>query len=263
MATKLGDLYLVPNVLYSSEGPLEAVIPAAALSRISRLRHFVVEGERAAWRLLSKVMDRESLAAVSMDRLDEHSLPEELPRLLAPALAGEDLGLLSEAGLPCVADPGGALVAAAHDAGIRVIPLVGPSSLLLALSASGLDGQRFSFLGYLPQEASGRRAALLNIERGVRSDGATRIFIETPYRNDRLLADCLATLAPDTRLCVAAALTTEVEKVRSARIADWKASPSAIGKEPAVFLVGKVAAMSPAKDPGPKKDSEQCRRRKR
>jgi len=240
-----GSLYLVPNALDPEIGPAEAVMPALALARVRTLRRFIVEGERAAWRLLSKVIDKEALASVSMEILDEHSRPEDLPRLLSPLLAGEDVGLLSEAGLPCIADPGGALVAAAHEAGIRVVPLVGPSSILLALSASGLDGQRFSFLGYLPQDRAERRAALAAIDRGVRADGATRIFIETPYRNDRLLADCLEILAPDTRICVAAALSTDRERVRSAAVRDWGPAPEPIGKEPAIFLVGRKAGLGP------------------
>lgn len=240
-----GSLYLVPNALDPDTGPAEAVMPALALDRVRSLRRFVVEGERAAWRLLSRVLDKDALASVTMDILDEHSRPEDLPRLLSPLLSGEDVGLLSEAGLPCVADPGGALVASAHEAGIRVVPLVGPSSLLLSLSASGLDGQRFSFLGYLPQDRAERRAAIAAIDRGVRADGATRIFIETPYRNDRLLSDCLEVLSPDTRLCVAAALSTDRERVRSAAVRDWGPAPEPIGKEPAVFLVGKRAGLGP------------------
>jgi len=240
-----GTLYLVPNALDPDIGPAEAVMPAPALARVRNLRRFIVEGERAAWRLLSRVIEKEELASVSMEVLDEHSRLEDLPRLLSPLVAGEDVGLLSEAGLPCVADPGGALVAAAHEAGIRVVPLVGPSSLLLSLSSSGLDGQRFSFLGYLPQDRAERRAALAAIDRGVRADGATRIFIETPYRNDRLLADCLEVLSPDTRLCVAAALSTERERIRSAAVRDWGAPPEPIGKEPAVFLVGRKAGLGP------------------
>ena len=240
-----GSLYLVPNALDPDIGPAEAVMPALALARVRTLRRFIVEGERAAWRLLSRVIEKEALASVSMEVLDEHSRPEDLPRLLAPLLSGEDVGLLSEAGLPCIADPGGALVAAAHEASIRVVPLVGPSSLLLSLSSSGLDGQRFSFLGYLPQDRAERRAALAAIDRGVRSDGATRIFIETPYRNDRLLADCLEVLSPDTRLCVAAALSTDRERIRSAAVRDWGAAPEPIGKEPAVFLVGRKAGLGP------------------
>lgn len=238
-----GTLYLVPNAIDPEIGPAEAVMPAAALARVRILRRFIVEGERAAWRLLSRVMDKEAIADVKMEILDEHSKPADLPGLLAPLLAGEDLGLLSEAGLPCIADPGGALVAAAHDAGVRVVPLVGPSSLLLSLSASGLDGQRFSFLGYLPQGRAERRAALAAIDRGILSDGATRIFIETPYRNDRLLEDCLETLSPDTRLCVAAALSTSRESIRSATVREWRRHPVPIGKEPAVFLAGRRAGL--------------------
>lgn len=263
MSEKKGTLYLVPNSLDAEIGPVEAVIPAQALARMASLRHFVVEGDRAAWRLLSRVMDRESLAGVSLEKLDEHTLPEEVPRLLAPALAGEDLGLLSEAGLPCVADPGGALVAAAHAAGIRVVPLVGPSSLLLALSASGLDGQRFSFLGYLPQERAARRSALAAIERGVRADGGTRIFIETPYRNDKLLEDCLEVLSPETRLCVAAGLTTEGEQVRQASVASWRAAPQAIGKKPAVFLVGRVPGTSLDRNTAKGNSGKSCKSKRR
>ena len=251
----------------------EALLPAAAVARIRSLRRFVVEGEKSAWRLLSSLMDREALASVSLERLDEHTPASELPGLLKPALDGEDIGLLSDAGVPCVADPGSALAALAHDLGIRVVPLVGPSSLILALSASGLDGQRFSFLGYLPQEPQARRAALASIDRGVRADGATRLFIETPYRNERLLADCLDCLAPDTRLCVARALTTESERVVSMSVAQWRREAAAraggaggskadgasgaggsagpaggaeplVGKEPAVFLVGRAPGTS-------------------
>jgi len=239
MEEKKGRLWLLPNVL-CAEGQLEAVLPAAALARIKTLRRFVVEGDRAAWRLLARIMDRAELDAVTMERLDEHTRPQDVAALLSPALAGEDLGLLSEAGLPCIADPGGALVAAAHAACIEVKPIVGPSSLLLALSASGLDGQRFTFLGYLPQDRGQRRNALISIERGVKLDGGTRLFIETPYRNDRLLEDCLGVLSPDTRLCVAASLSSESEIVRSMTVAEWRARKPVIGKVPAVFLVGRV-----------------------
>jgi 16S rRNA (cytidine1402-2'-O)-methyltransferase len=239
-----GKLYLIPNTLDPDVGAVEAVLPALAIAKARELSRFVVEGERAAWRLLARIKEREALAAVTMELLNEHSSPADLPRLLAPLLAGEDLGLLSEAGLPCIADPGAALVAAAHAAGIRVVPLVGPSSLLLALGASGLDGQRFSFLGYLPQEGAQRRAALAAMDRGVRADGATRLFIETPYRNDRLLADCLEALSPDTMLCVAADLTLPSETLRSAPVAEWRKAASTIGKRPAVFLVGRRAGLA-------------------
>jgi 16S rRNA (cytidine1402-2'-O)-methyltransferase len=238
MEKALGRLFLIPNVL--APGDPAAVLPAASIAALRELGDFIVEGEKAAWRLLAALRDRESLASVRMELLDEHSLPEALPALLEPALAGTDLGLLSEAGLPCIADPGGALVALAHERGIRVIPLVGPSSISLALMASGFDGQRFSFLGYLPTEPPARRAALQAIEGGVRADGGTRIFIETPYRNDRLLEDCLAVLAPETRLCVARGLTGPAEWIRSAPLAAWRREKPEIGKEPAVFLIGRT-----------------------
>jgi 16S rRNA (cytidine1402-2'-O)-methyltransferase len=240
MEGRRGSLYLVPNLLDPSALP-EATLPAAAIERVRSLRRFVVEGEKAAWRLLSRVLDPEAAAEVRMERLDEHTLPAELPGLLSPLEAGEDLGLISEAGMPCVADPGAALAALAHDRGFAVLPLVGPSSIILALAASGLDGQRFSFLGYLPQEPAGRRAALASIDRGIKADGATRIFIETPYRNARLLEDCLACLSPDSRLCVAASLCSPAQRVRSAPVSSWRASPWALGKEPAIFLAGRTA----------------------
>jgi 16S rRNA (cytidine1402-2'-O)-methyltransferase len=237
---KKGVLYLVPNLLDPASLP-EATLPARAIERVGRLRRFVVEGEKAAWKLLSRILDAEAAAAVSMERLDRHTPPEALPALLSPLEDGEDVGLISEAGMPCVADPGAALVALAHDRGIAVAPLVGPSSIILALAASGLDGQRFSFLGYLPQGQAERRSALSSIERGVRADGATRIFIETPYRNAKLLEDCLSVLPPPARLCVAASLCSPAERVRSASVAAWKAGPWPIGKEPAIFLVGRAA----------------------
>ncbi|HUX36947.1 MAG TPA: SAM-dependent methyltransferase [Rectinemataceae bacterium] len=238
-----GRLWLIPNLI--APGRPEDALPGSTLAAIRGTRRFVVEGEKAAWRLLSTLLDREALAATTLDVLDEHSLAEALPGLLAPALAGEDLGLLSEAGMPCVADPGAALVALAHDRGLRVIPLPGPSSIILALAASGLDGQRFRFLGYLPQDREGRRNALREIDKGIRSDGATRIFIETPYRNAQLLADCLDSLSASTRLCVARSLGSETEQIRSAPVSGWKISPMEIGKVPAIFLAGRVPSPPP------------------
>ncbi len=239
---KKGRLFLIPNLLGENGNtpPPEMALPAVALAAIRGLRHFVVEGEKAAYRLLAAVMDREALSAVSIELLNEHTPPEELPALLKPLLNGTDTGIISEAGLPCVADPGSALVALAHDSGIQVVPLAGPSSIILSLAASGLDGQRFSFLGYLPQDKSERRSALISIERGVRSDGGTRIFIETPYRNDRLFSDCISVLQDDMRLCLARGITTGQELIITKPVGVWKTCPPQIGKEPAVFLVGRA-----------------------
>jgi 16S rRNA (cytidine1402-2'-O)-methyltransferase len=245
MTAKRGILYLVPNLLDPDSSP-ESSLPAAAIAQVRAIRHFVVEGEKAAWRLLSPVLSAEEASRVSMERLDEHTPPEALPALLSPLRAGEDIGLISEAGMPCVADPGAALVALAHDSGFEVVPLIGPSSILLALAASGLDGQRFSFLGYLPQDRGGRRLALSAIDRGLREDGATRIFIETPYRNAVLLEDCIASLSPVTVLCVAASLCSSAARIVSKTVADWRAETWRPGKEPAIFLVGRRAGMGPA-----------------
>lgn len=248
MDEKRGILYLVPNLLDPDSLP-EATLPAAAIERVRALRRFVVEGEKAAWRLLSRVLDTEAAAQVRMERLDEHTTRGELPALLSPLEAGEDLGLISEAGMPCVADPGAALAALAHDRGFSVVPLIGPSSVILALAASGLDGQTFNFLGYLPQSPHERRSALALIDRGIKSDGATRIFIETPYRNARLLEDCLHVLSPGTRLCVAASLCSPAQRVRSCAVSAWRTRAWAIGKEPAIFLAGRSAPLGLDRSP--------------
>jgi 16S rRNA (cytidine1402-2'-O)-methyltransferase len=240
MSDKRGTLYLVPNILIPGASP-ESSLPAAALARVRLLRRYIVEGEKAAWSLLSRVLGPAEAAGVRMERLDEHTKEEELTALLAPLEEGEDIGLLSEAGMPCIADPGGALVALAQDRGIRVTPLIGPSSIVLALAASGLEAQRFDFLGYLPQEPAGRRAALASIDRGIKSDGATRIFIETPYRNARLLEDCLALLSAGTRFCVAASICSPTERIRCASVAIWRETAWPLGKEPAIFLAGRRA----------------------
>jgi 16S rRNA (cytidine1402-2'-O)-methyltransferase len=156
---------------------------------------------------------------------------------LAPLRAGRPLGLLSEAGCPAIADPGAALIEAAHAAGFRVVPLIGPSSIALALMASGLEGQRFAFCGYLPREGNERAKRIRELETRSRRERETEIFIETPYRNDALLGALLEACAPTTRLCVAADLTLASESIRSQTIADWRRRRAAIGKRPAVFLL--------------------------
>ncbi|HXZ49125.1 MAG TPA: SAM-dependent methyltransferase [Usitatibacter sp.] len=232
-----GRLYLLPAWL-SETVPPEAVLPAAVLERVRSLDRFVVEDERSARRFLAACRHPKPLRELALAALDEHTRREAIPELLAPLLAGRDVGLLSEAGLPAVADPGALLVAAAHERGIPVAPLVGPSSIMLALMASGLEGQRFRFLGYLPPQATGRRARLALLEREARRADETQIFIETPYRNDALLADILAVCGGETRLAVAAELTAPSEWIRADRIDAWRSRPSPpIGKRPAIFLL--------------------------
>ena len=231
-----GRLLLLPAAL-SEDTPAEAVVPAAALQHLRTLTRFVVEDARTARRWLAACGHPGPMRELAMAELNEHTAASAIPALLDPLRAGHDVGLLSEAGVPAVADPGSALVAAAHAEGITVVPLVGPSSLLLALMASGLEGQRFRFVGYLPADAAARRAALVELERASMRGRETQLFIETPYRNEALLADVLATCKGSTRLAVAADLTGPGEWIRSAPIEEWKAKPVAIGKRPAIFLL--------------------------
>jgi 16S rRNA (cytidine1402-2'-O)-methyltransferase len=231
-----GRLLLVPAWL-SEDTPPEQTVPASALAQMRALEHFVVEDARSARRYLAACGHPRPIRELRFAELNEHTRPSAVPALLEPALAGWDMGLLSEAGLPAVADPGALLVAQAHARGVKVVPLVGPSSILLALMASGLEGQRFRFHGYLPSDSAARRARLPEIEKASVRDRETQIFIETPYRNDALLADLLKACRPDTRLCVAADLTAAGEWIRTDRIDAWRRDTPALGKRPAIFLL--------------------------
>jgi 16S rRNA (cytidine1402-2'-O)-methyltransferase len=231
-----GALFLVPNLLGAV--PPGSVLPLRTLEVARSLSHWIVETAKPARAFLKTLDLPRPIAELSMREIGEAPDAERLAELLAPARDGHDLGLLSDAGCPGVADPGAVLVAAAHAARIRVVPLVGPSSLLLALMASGMNGQRFAFHGYLPADASGRVAALRRVEAESRAQRCTQIFIETPYRNVALLASCAATLAPATRLCVAVDLTLPTESVQSKPARAWRGGDfAAYTKRPAIFLL--------------------------
>jgi 16S rRNA (cytidine1402-2'-O)-methyltransferase len=231
-----GRLFLVPAWL-SEDTPPAAVVPAAVLERIRTLDAFVVENAKSARRFLAACGHPRPMRDIAMAELNEHTPAKDVAALLAPALDGRDLGLLSEAGVPAVADPGAALVARAHACGVPVVPLVGPSSIVLALMASGLEGQRFRFVGYLPAEGNARRAAIVELERGSARHRETQVFIETPYRNDALLADLLQACRPATRLAVAAELTSPNESIAMRTVAEWRAHAAPLGKRPAIFLL--------------------------
>lgn len=231
-----GSLILVPVSL--GETPWSRFLPPDARRLASGLRHFVVENPKAARAQLKRIEH-----PLPLRELDIRALPEQpdraaLDELLAPAIAGHDVGLMSDAGCPAVADPGARLVARAHAHELAVRPLVGPSSILLALMASGLNGQSFAFCGYLPVVDAQRDAQLRQLEIESRRLGRTQIFIETPYRNERLFDALLATCAPTTRLCVACDLTTDTEWIRTHTIARWrKTARPDIARRPALFLI--------------------------
>ncbi|HRD88614.1 MAG: SAM-dependent methyltransferase [Candidatus Accumulibacter sp.] len=233
---KAGRLYLVPVPL--GQTAPATVLPAAVLACARRLRHFVAENAKAARVFLKALPVDTPLQQVNIDELNQHTPPDALAQLLAPALAGNDLGLISEAGCPAIADPGADLVALAHAMGVEVVPLVGPSSILLALMASGLSGQSFAFHGYLPSEAGAREQRLRELEKESRQQRRTQIFIETPYRNRQLLASLLAVCAPATRVCIATELTTASELVCTRPIAAWRRQTLPdLNRRPTVFLL--------------------------
>lgn len=233
---RTGVLYLVPASI--GECRTDAILPAKVLHLARGLRYFIVENAKSARAELGYIGVERPIQEIDIRELPREPKQAELDDLLAPLLAGESAGLMSEAGVPAVADPGALLVRAAHASGIRVAPLVGPSSLLLALMASGLNGQRFAFHGYLPAREPDRSKRIVDLERRSHRDGSTQIFIETPYRNVALFSALIASCRPDTLLCVATELTTERECIATKRIETWRSRPApSLKKKPAVFLL--------------------------
>jgi 16S rRNA (cytidine1402-2'-O)-methyltransferase len=230
-----GALYLLPNTLGDSAP--DAVIPAAVLDRARSLEYFIAEDPKSTRAFLKSIGTPRPLQGVRIARLDHNTREGDIASLLEPVLAGQDAGLLSEAGLPAVADPGATLVRIAHERGVRVVPLSGPSSILLALCASGLEGQRFAFHGYLPVSEPELIQTLKRLERDSLRLEQTQIFIETPYRNERTFTVALRTLAPQTVLCVATDLTLESESIRTQAVAAWRKDSPRLKGRPTVFLI--------------------------
>jgi 16S rRNA (cytidine1402-2'-O)-methyltransferase len=231
-----GILYLIPVPL-GPDAP-EHVLAPPVLAITRRLQHFVVENAKSARAFLKAVGTELPLQQLQLSELSEHTPAQALPALLAPLLAGHDVGLISEAGCPAVADPGADLVALAQQRDIRVEPLIGPSSLLLALMGSGLSGQHFAFHGYLPAKDGERQKALRELENESRRRHQTQLFIETPYRNRALFEALLATCQPATRLCVATHLSLPDASIRTRSIGAWKKeTPPELERRPTVFLL--------------------------
>ena len=230
-----GRLFLIPSPL--GEGDPHEVLPGGVFQHISHITTFVVEEVRTARRFLSAAGLKGNIDGLTFYELNEHTAAEDAAGYVRLLEEGQDVGLISEAGLPAVADPGSILVAAAHDHDIEVVPLVGPSSLMMALMSSGLNGQSFAFTGYLPVKPQERRVRLQELEKLSRRINQTQIIIETPYRNDSLMADMLATLSPETRLCVAANITQGDAFIRTRTVGQWRKAPVTIGKRPCVFVM--------------------------
>ena len=231
-----GFLYLIPTTLGENE-PLE-VLPISIKRAIENIDHYIVENEKSARRFIKKVSPRKSQPDLNLQLLNKYTDPESLPSYLDPCLEGYNVGVLSEAGCPGIADPGADVVLLAHQMNIRVIPLVGPSSVILALMASGMNGQSFAFNGYLPIDAAERKKAIRQLEKHSRSTGQSQIFIETPYRNNKLLEEFLRTLSGSTKLCVGCDLTLPTELVITQEVSEWKQQElPELHKRPAIFLI--------------------------
>lgn len=236
MTGTLGRLFLIPCTL--GDSPAEQVLPQHVIDLARKLQHFVAEHPKTARQFLSALKPEQPIQSMHFATLNEHTSADELPELLAPLLAGHDVGIISEAGCPGIADPGANLVRLAHQSGIRVVPLVGPSSILLALMAAGLNGQCFAFHGYLPIADTERKKAIASLEAESISRNQTQLFIETPYRNDKMFGALLGQCRPDTLLCVATEITLPSEEIQTYSISQWKSLPiPQLNKRPTLFLL--------------------------
>lgn len=230
----MGKLYLLPNVL--GDGPVENVLPAGVVERIKGIKVFATENVRNTRRFLKRLDRNIAIDGLTFLELNEHSDRRQVEAIL-PYLAESDVGIISEAGCPGIADPGAELVALAHERGAEVVPLVGPSSILLALIASGCAGQHFSFNGYLPVNRAERARALRAFERQSAAEDRTQIFIETPYRNLQLFEEMTTALQPTTRLTIARDITTADEWIRTKTIGEWRGEKPDLHKRPAIFVL--------------------------
>ena len=229
-----GNLILIPTII--SKGTEKEVIPTSVVEKLKSIHHFLAEDIRTARRYLSTLKIYDSIEALKISVLDKDTKDRELQEMLSPLFSGENLGVLSESGCPGIADPGALAVNFAHQHKIRVIPLVGPSSILLALMASGLNGQQFAFHGYLPIDAKECAQKIKLLEKESIAKSQTQIIIETPFRNNQLLKNMLTSLSPNTKLCVAYNLTGKSEFIKTTNVNEWKKDLPALEKEPAVFL---------------------------
>lgn len=246
-------LYLIPVNI--SDAPLESVLPADVLALLPRLRYYIVENLRTARRFLKRADRSIDIDSITFSELNTHTDPLTVGAMLEPLARGESVGLMSEAGCPAVADPGSLAVAEAQRRHFRVVPLVGPSSILMSLMGSGFNGQQFSFHGYLPIEPDARRRALSAMEQDTQRNGTTHIFIETPYRNNRLLQQMATTLRDNTMICVASGITDlQHESILTAPAHKWRKTTYDYGALPAIFLIGRTDTQVRKQSSGSRKE---------
>ena len=232
-----GKLYLLPTTLGENE-PLE-VMPYSVKTMVELIDHYIVENEKSARRFIKKITPKKPQPSLTIMKLDKYAEELETRTFLDVCEQGISVGLLSEAGVPAVADPGATIVKLAHEKGIKVVPLVGPSSILMALMASGMNGQNFAFNGYLPIDNSDRKKAIKDLEKLSKEKNQSQIFIETPYRNEKMFTDLKSALTPATLLCIAVDITLPNEYIKTYSIADWKKQSPDLHKRPAIFIIQK------------------------
>lgn len=233
-----GKLYLIPTTL--GESNAEEVLPQLVKRVIETVDHYIVENEKTARKSIRAVFPEKIQSSLLLSTLNKHTDISEHNEMLQPCLKGINIGLMSEAGCPGVADPGAAIVKLAHEKGIQVVPLVGPSSILLAMMASGMNGQSFAFNGYLPIDKSEKKSALKNFEKLSQDKNQSQLFIETPYRNNKLMEDLLQTLHPNTHLCIAADITLPTEYIKTFRVSEWKRVKVELHNRPTIFILHKM-----------------------
>ena len=233
----MSTLYLIPTSL--GECSFDKILPAQNTQIVTDLKHFIVEDVRTARRFLKKANPAIVIDDLTFYILDQHTTPEELSGFLRPMFSGFDMGVLSEAGCPAIADPGADVVAMAQKNNFTVVPLVGPSSILLSLMGSGFNGQSFAFVGYLPIQPGERSKMLKKLESRAYTENQSQIFIETPYRNMKMLEDIMQSCQPNTRLCIAADITLSTEFIKTKTVKEWKSQLPELSKRPCIFLIYK------------------------
>jgi 16S rRNA (cytidine1402-2'-O)-methyltransferase len=235
---QFGKLYLIPTTMGDCE-PMD-VLPQTVKRCLDFIDDYIVENEKTARKFIKSVQPEKVQSSLILNALNKHTEISEHNKMIQPCLEGKNIGLMSEAGCPGIADPGAAIVKIAHEKGIQVVPLVGPSSILLAMMASGMNGQSFTFNGYLPIDKSEKKSALKNLEKLSHDKNQSQIFIETPYRNNKLLEDLIQTLQPNTHLCIATDITLPTEYIKTLRVNDWKKTKVDLHNRPTIFIIHKM-----------------------